>query len=126
MTAVLDTPMTEIADQLFGSVMAGDVDAVRALYTPDTKVWHNFDNHEQTRDENLQLLTWITANWSNFRYEDVRRLAIDGGFIQQHVMKGEGPDGKPFESPAVLFVFVGDGKITRIEEYFDLSQVPLG
>lgn len=126
MTAGLDAHMTEVADRLFGSVMAGDVDSVRDLYTPDTRVWHNFDNSEQTRDENLQLLSWISANWANFRYEDVRRRAVDGGFIQQHVMKGEGPDGKPFESPAVLIVSVDDGKVTRIEEYFDLAQVPLG
>lgn len=119
------TDMHTIADKFFSAATAGDIDTLRSIYSPDAQIWHNFDNATQTVDENLQLLGWVSENWSNFRFEDVRRHDIPGGLIQQHTMRGEGPDGQPFEAPAILLVRIADGQITGIEEYFDTGQVPL-
>lgn len=117
--------MFAVADRLFGAVEAHDLETVRSCYAPDVRVWHNADNAVQTLDENIQTLTYVITAWSNFRYEDVRRRVIDGGFIQQHNICGEGPDGTPFSAPAVVVVTVGDdGKITAVDEYFDASQLP--
>lgn len=124
MAVGLDPQLNELADRFFGAVSAGDMDIVRDTYTPDAQIWHNFDNAVQTREDNLQLLSWVSANWVNFRFEDVRRHAIDGGFVQQHVMRGESLEGKPFESPSILVVSVSDDHITKIDEYFDPSQAP--
>jgi ketosteroid isomerase-like protein len=114
-----------IADRLYDAVSAGDMETVRGCYSPDVKVWHNFDNREQTCEENLGLLAWVSANWRNFRFEEVKRQVAGAGYVQQHMMRGEGPDGAPFESPAIQVVEVKDGLIVRIDEYFDPSQVPL-
>jgi ketosteroid isomerase-like protein len=122
---VVAADINTLADRFFGAVSGGDLETVRACYAPHARIWHNFDNTEQTRDENVQLLSWVTSNWKNFRFENVRRRLTDDGFIQQHVMRGEGPDGTPFESPSILILTVNDSQITRIEEYFDAGQVPL-
>jgi ketosteroid isomerase-like protein len=112
------------ADRLFEAVAAGDLDTVAACYAPDATIWHNFTNVKQTPEQNLQMLGLLAA-WKNFRFEDTRRRIIDGGFIQQHTMRGAAPDGQPFEAPSILIVKVGsDGKIKTVEEYFDPSQVP--
>lgn len=121
---VLDAGTNELADRFFGAVSAGDIDTVRECYSPDARIWHNFDNVETTREENLQLLAYVTENWKNFRFENVRRRPMEGGFIQQHEMHGEGADGKPFMAPAILLVSVQDGHVSRIEEYFDVGQCP--
>lgn len=121
----LDDTHAALADRFFGAVAAGDIDTVRDCYASDAQIWHNFDNAVQTRDENLQLLSYVSTNWKNFRFEDVRRTPIDGGFVQQHVMRGEGPDDQPFESPSILVVKVNDGLVARIDEYFHPGQVPL-
>ncbi|HEY2833502.1 MAG TPA: hypothetical protein VGJ14_13830 [Sporichthyaceae bacterium] len=61
-----------------------------------------------------------------FRFEEVRRTFLPGAFVQQHVIRGRGEAGNEINCPAILKVECRDGHITRIEEYFDLSQMPLG
>jgi ketosteroid isomerase-like protein len=120
------TEISDLADEFFGAVTAGDMATVRRLYAPDATIWHNFDNTDQTPEQNLTLLSWVSANWVDFRFSDVRRHSIDGGFLQQHVMNGKDPEtGQAFAAPAILMVLVDGGRITRIEEYFDPGQVPL-
>ncbi len=112
----------EVAEQLFAAIMAGDVEAVRSVYAPDVRVWHNFDGIEQTADENLRVLTWLVRKVKNLRYEEVRRYATPEGFAQQHVLRGTAPNGAELEVPAAMFCTVADGKITRLEEYLDTAQ----
>lgn len=112
----------EVAERLFAAIMAGDVAAVRELYAPDVVIWHNFDQVEQTRDQNLRTLAWVVKNVRDVRYEDIRRYEIEGGFVQQHVLRGVGPSETPVEIAACIVCRVEHGKITRLEEYLDSAQ----
>ena len=109
----------DIAERLFSAIMAGDVAAVRALYAPDVRVWHNFDGATQSADENLAVLQWVTTTIRGLRYEDVRRQATADGFVQQHVLRGTMPDGAAVEIPACIVVTIRDGRIARLDEYLD-------
>ena len=111
-----------VADDLFAAIEKGDVDAVRSIYAPDAVIWHNFDNVEQTPDENLRTLTWMTANVGDLRYEDVRRQVTDEGYVQQHTFCGKARNGEVVRAPCCLIVRVKDGRITRLEEYLDPAQ----
>ena len=108
-----------IAERLFAAITAGDVAAVRALYAPDVRVWHNFDDVTQTAEENLAVLQWVTTTIRGLRYEDVRRHATADGFVQQHVLRGTIGNGVAVEIPACIVVTVRDGQITRLDEYLD-------
>ena len=101
-----------IAERLFAAVAAGDVAAVRALYAPDARVWHNVDDVAQTAEENLVVLQWVTTHIRGLRYEEVRRQATADGFVQQHVLRGTVGDGVPVEIPACLVATIRDGRIT--------------
>lgn len=59
----------------------------RALHAPDTVVWHNTDGVEQTAEENLAVLQWVIDNPRRARYDDVKWLTFDDGFVQQHVLQ---------------------------------------
>ena len=111
-----------VAERLFAAIQAGDVDAVRELYSPGVVIWHNFDQVEQTRDQNLRTLAWMTKNVKDVRYEEIQRHAFEGGFVQQHVLRGTGPSGMPIEMPACIICRVEDGLITRLDEYLDSAQ----
>jgi ketosteroid isomerase-like protein len=112
----------EVAERLFAAIQAGDVEGVRAIYAPDVRVWHNFDMTVQTADENLRVLAWMVRKVRGLRYEDIRRVEIPGGFVQQHVLRGTAPNGQPIDVPAAMFCTVVDGRITRLEEYLDTAQ----
>lgn len=112
----------DVAERLFAAIMAGDVEAVAALYAPDVAIWHNSDGREQDKEENLRVLRWVTRNVEELRYEEIRREATASGFVQQHVLRGKAANGSAVEIPACIVGTVRDGLITRIDEYLDSAQ----
>lgn len=111
----------EIAERFFRAIEAGDVAAIRAIYAPDAVIWHNNDSREQTVDENMRVLGWVSRNLKNRHYRVTRRVAIPGGFLQQHVLEAETANG-PFAMPACIVVEIRDGRISRLDEYLDSAQ----
>ena len=114
---------SELADRLFAAIQQGDVDTVGGLYSDDAVIWHNFDGIEQPRDANLVVLAWMTANVDNLRYDDIQRHDFDGGFVQQHVLRGTTKTGAQLEVPSCLVVHVDGDRITRIDEYLDTAHL---
>jgi ketosteroid isomerase-like protein len=115
--------MLELCERFFAAAAAGDVEAVRGIYAPDAVIWHNNDGREQTVEQNLGVLAWATSRIEGFRYEDVRRTVTDSGFIEQHVLRGRAPNGVELRVPACLVCTVVDGRIARVDEYFDSAQI---
>lgn len=115
--------MLGLAGRFFAAVTAGDLEAIRAMYAPDAVVWHNYDRASQTVEENLRVLGTLPSVVENFRYEDVRRQATTHGFIEQHVVRGTTPSGEELDIPSCIVCTVVDGRITRLDEYFDSSHI---
>jgi ketosteroid isomerase-like protein len=113
----------DLAERFFAAIPKADLDTVRAIYAPDAAIWHNNDRLTQTVDENIAVLEWVTKNISGIRYENVRRHVTPSGFVQQHVMRGTAPNGKPLELEACILCTVAGGRITRLDEYLDSAQV---
>lgn len=113
----------ELGDRLFEAIGSGDLGAVRQIYAPTIRVWHNFDRVEQSLEENLRVLDWVVKNVSGLRYEQVRRQPTESGFVQQHVLRGTAPGGESLEVAACLVCRVEGGRITRIDEYLDSAQL---
>ncbi len=113
----------ELADRFFAAIPKGDAAALRQLYAPDAVIWHNFDQKAQSVDENLRVLEWIAANVRNLRYEEISRIVTPQGWVQQHVLRGTAPNGKPLEVPACIVFSVRAGRVTRVEEYLDTAQI---
>ena len=112
-----------VAEHLFAAIEAGDVDAVRELYTPDTVVWHNSDGVEQSAEQNVKVLRWVIRNVRNLRYDEVRRERTERGFVQQHVLRGTAANGAEVAIPACIVGVVKDGRIVRLDEYLDSAHV---
>jgi hypothetical protein len=67
------------------------------------------------------VLGWVARNLRNRRYRVTRRVAIPGGFLQQHVLEAETANG-PFAMPACIVVEIANGRISRLDEYLDSAQ----
>ncbi len=112
----------DLAERFFSAIERGDVEAVKAIYAPDARIWHSHDLKEQTVEENLRVLSWMARALPSRRYRIHRRIAIPGGFLQQHMLEVTTAAG-PFAMPACIVVEVKDGRITRLEEYLDSARV---
>lgn len=116
------TPL-EFAEHFVTALQRGDTEVVRACYAPDAKLWHNTDGIEQTVDQNMKVLAWFQAKLKGLHYRIVRREALADGFLQQHVLEAELPDGQPFRLHACVVVKLENGLIARLDEYLDSAEV---
>lgn len=121
MTAEAD--MRALAKRFFDSVEQGDIATLHDCYAPDARIWHNTDELEQTRDDNAETLKGFVKRISDRTYANRRVRVFDGGFVQQHELRGVRADGVALTLPACIVCEVKDGKITRLDEYFDSARV---
>jgi ketosteroid isomerase-like protein len=118
-----DQDMIEFAERFLGSIERGDIDAVRAMYHPDAKVWHNNDGIEQSVTDNLRVLGWMARTLATRHYRVIRREALPDGFFQQHVLETTLPNGTSWNLDACVVVRVVDGLVVRLDEYLDSAKV---
>ena len=111
-----------LATRFVGAIQSGDVEAVRACYAPDAKIWHNNDGIEQTVDQNLRVLKWMIRTLPERNYRVLRLEALSDGFLQQHVLEAKLPDGRTWTLDACVICRVANGVITRLDEYLDSAQ----
>lgn len=120
MTGAMSSDPLSVAERLMAAIEAGDVAGIDALYAPDMTIWTTLDADRRDRASAIAVLSWVIEQTTSIRYDIIRREAIDGGFVQQHVLHGTLPDGTQFSNPACLLVDVDEnGSITRIDEYLD-------
>jgi uncharacterized protein len=112
----------ELVIRFFAALEAGDIGTLPEIYAPDAVIWHNDDLIEQPVEENLKVLQGLHRAVSGLRYDIVRRVPAPGGVLQQHVLRGQLPNGAEVELHAAMYLQVRDGRITRIEEYLDSAR----
>ena len=113
----------DVAAALFAGIESGRAEDVAALYADDIAVWHNFDNREQTKAENLETLKGLVSSTGARRYDVLERLLLpDGRVLQRHDLRVTTRSGAEFVIPACIFITVRDGRIVRIDEYLDTGQ----
>jgi ketosteroid isomerase-like protein len=118
-----DEDVLHVADQLFRAIEVGDLAAVDALYDEGIRVWSNHDDRERDKPSSLRVLEWLCGRMSDRRYEVRRRVVIEGGFLQEHVLHGRAPDGTAVAMPACIVAQVGPERITSMHEYLDPAGV---
>lgn len=111
-----------LADAMFAALEAGDLDGVEATWAPGFVTWTNISG-ESDRAATRKLLGWLTSKASGLHYDVVRRILLPDGFVQQHVLRTQAPDGTELAMPACVIATVVDGRIARIDEYLDPSQL---
>lgn len=111
-----------LGERYMHAVTNCDLDAVRDIYAPGARIWHNFDQPLQSVEDNLKTLQWIHGKLNDLEYDIVRREPIPGGYYQQHVLRGKLASGADFAMPACVIVKVEDGKIASLEEYLDTAH----
>ena len=119
-----DDAMRALAKRFFDCVEAGDIDGLVACYAPDAKIWHNTDEQIQGPEDNKKTLAGMVTRILERVYDNRRVEVFPGGFLQQHVLRGTRKhDGVRLALPACIICQVEDGKITRLDEYFDSARV---
>jgi ketosteroid isomerase-like protein len=113
----------DVARRFLDALNNDDEDAVRAIYHPEARIWHNFEEGHQSIDLNVKTLHWMHRKLDNLHYDLVRLEALPDGYLQQHVLRGTTAAGEAIALYACAICTVKDGRITALEEYLDPAQV---
>ncbi len=113
----------KLAQDFFAAIERGDLEAVQAIYAPDAVIWHNTDNIAGSVADNLKTLADFIKFVPERRYTDQRLDVFDGGFTEQHLLKGKLRSGKEVSLAACIVCRVENGRITRLDEYFDSAAL---
>ena len=109
----------DLAKKFIDAIQRGDVETARSCYTPDARIWHNFDDKEQSVDENMAALEKWKRLVDNRNYNVTRMERLPDGYLQQHILTGTTKEGVEIYVHACVICTVVDGKISRLEEYLD-------
>ena len=111
-----------LARRFVAAIQAKDVDTVRQCYAPGARIWHNVDGKVQSVDDNIKGVHWIHRVLANVQYDVKRLVAIPGGYLQEHVLRGTLASGEAFAMPACVICMVEDGVIVTLDEYLDSAH----
>lgn len=118
-----NTEAEVIADRVSSAFTSADAESMRALLHPRAVIWHNYDRLEMSVDEIVASIVGAGAVLHGVRYEDVRRYAIDGGYVQQHVLRAETADRRELIADVCVVARLEDGVIVRYDEYMDSAAL---
>ncbi len=110
-------------ERLFHTVEYGDLAELRAIFTPGAMVWHNTDEKLVDVETTIANLEKIRAGASVFHYTDIKREPTPTGFVQQHTLLIEMPDGRHMRDLACCICRVEDGRIAHMDAYHDSAVV---
>lgn len=119
-----ENDIRDMAQRFFDAIEAGDIETMRNSFAPDAEIWHNTDELIVTRDQTAQTLTGMVARIKDRKYADRHLTVFPGGFVQQHVLTGvRVHDDVAVRLPCAIICTVENGRITRLDEYFDSAHV---
>ena len=113
----------DVARRFLDALNRGDEEAVRSIYDPRVRIWHNFEEGYQSIDDNLRTMRWMHGKLRKLNYDLQRLEALPDGYLQQHVLRGETEQGEAVALQACAICTVSGGRITALEEYLDPAQV---
>ena len=115
---------SDLARRFFDAIEAGDIDAMQNSFIPNAEIWHNTDEQIVSPAQTAETLTGMVARIKDRKYTDRRLTVYKGGFAQQHVLTGKRvEDDVEVRLPCAIICKITDGKISRLDEYFDSAHV---
>lgn len=111
----------DIAAKFFDAIEANGIDKVYNMFSPDAKIWHNTDQLVVPRETTAKTIRGMHKRLRNIAYLDRKLDSWPTGFVERHVLAWERKvDGVQIQMPVCIVCEVNaDGKITRLDEYFD-------
>jgi ketosteroid isomerase-like protein len=120
----LASEKSTLLDELARSFSKGDAATLESLYAPGMVVWHNTDEREQSRSENIAVAKVIPMVFTSFTYQNIRRRSFDGGVVQQHLLCVTTRSGETCRIPVCVVAEIREGRFIRIDEYYDSAKLP--
>ncbi len=108
----------DIADQFFTATAGGDIQLLRDTCATDFSGSQN-GGPAMPIDALAGFTTTVLKLVSNFHYENRLVSETQTGFVEEHDVVADLPDGSVLRLPACIVAETAGGKVTSLREYFD-------
>ena len=113
-----------IAQRFYDAICRQDFGTLlRDIYAPNAEIWHNTDGLTISPAENVEAIKQLAAAVNRYRYDIVRRIDHEGGFVLKFIMNVELKSGEMMSVPVCGIFDIKDHRITRLEEYYDTAAI---
>lgn len=112
----------QLANALFDSIEAGDGRRFLSLCTSDARVLDTTEGSDIPIAREAEFLATLPKLFKKFKYAQRRYAATADGAVLQHSLQGESQSGHTVDLPIMIRMYVANGKVRRLEEYYDSSQ----
>lgn len=104
----------------FEASAEGDWDRALSVTAPGMTAWQSGGHPIQVFADLVPQLRKMREKVGSWTYEDVRRIASEDGFCEQHAVRfGAGTDKERVHAVCVVATVNADGLITHLDEYVD-------
>jgi ketosteroid isomerase-like protein len=114
---------TSVADRFVAALENGDEAELARLYHPELRFTIRTTGAAFDRTEALRNFRTMWRHLRDVEVEVVDRQVTERGFLSQQVLRATLADGVRMEVPMCMIFELCDGRIHRIDEYFDAAAV---
>jgi ketosteroid isomerase-like protein len=114
---------TAVADRFVGALENGDEAELARLYHPGLRFAIRTSGATFDRDAALRNFRTMWHHLHDVAVEVVDRQLTERGFLSQQVLRATLADGVRIEVPMCMVFELREGRIYRIDEYFDAAAV---
>jgi ketosteroid isomerase-like protein len=122
-----DTEIISVVDRFWNAIELLEFDRARALLTKDAIIWHANDNLAQPARDVInadeERAKHVPRGEGHKRYRIERRYVFGNECLQQQVCELTIAGGKVAKFPMFVRNEVRDGKIARIDEWWDAGYI---
>ena len=108
-----------LARRFVAAVTARDLGALRALLTDDAVFWTNATMTDVDRETRLTQIAHEFRTFERIAFENARIDDFGTGFVLRARARGVLPGGAQFAFPICMVADTRNGRVRRLEEYFD-------
>jgi ketosteroid isomerase-like protein len=112
-----------LADRFVAALEHGDEAELAQLYHPDLRFTIRTAGATYDRDAALRNFRTMWPHLHDVEVEVVDRQITEFGFLSQQVLRATIADGTRLSVPMCMIFQLRDGRIVRIDEYFDAAAV---
>jgi ketosteroid isomerase-like protein len=112
-----------LADRFVAVLERGDEAELAQLYHPDLRFTIRTAGATYDRDAALRNFRTMWPHLHDVEVEVVDRQITELGFLSQQVLRATIADGTRLSVPMCMIFQLRDGRIVRIDEYFDAAAV---
>lgn len=112
-----------LAQKFFAAGQAHDIETMKTLINDDVIIWYNFNGLTLDRTAFIEFLTASYKSDMKTEYNDIKITPSSSGFVEEGILRIS-VGGKEHVAPFCLVGTIRDGKLSRVNEYFDSKDMP--